>query len=44
MVQERIRNTTFVPDAAGYTTISFDWKWQKHADAVYFPHAICAAE
>ena len=24
MVQERIRNTTFVPDAAGYTTISFD--------------------
>lgn len=24
IVQERIRNTTFVPDAAGYTTISFD--------------------
>ena len=24
MVQERIRNTTFVPDAAEYTTISFD--------------------
>ena len=24
MVQERIRNTTFVPDAAGYTTISFN--------------------